>query len=123
MIIKGVFKFKSVTFRFLEIAKDENSLVVFKLNFEFLINKKISELEILRVINSFSASSPLIKTRYVGNESKKNQVIFIQEMLSFGENDSPTLLLSSLSILSIAPILFSNALNENNFPHRSVTEN
>ncbi|CAJ1768054.1 hypothetical protein CDAIGKPJ_00080 [Aeromonas salmonicida] len=44
MIIKGVFKFKSVTFRFLEIAKDENSLVVFKLNFEFLINKKISEL-------------------------------------------------------------------------------
>ncbi|EOG7035168.1 hypothetical protein ACLH5N_003998, partial [Aeromonas salmonicida] len=65
----------------------------------------------------------LIKTRYVGNESKKTQVIFIQEMLSFGENDSPTLLLSSLSILSIAPILFSNALNENNFPHRSVTEN
>ncbi|MFQ2284338.1 hypothetical protein [Aeromonas dhakensis] len=36
-VIKGVFKFKSVTFRFLEIAKDENSLGKVRISGEILL--------------------------------------------------------------------------------------
>jgi hypothetical protein len=121
-IIKGVFKFKSATLGFLEYAGADSSLVIFKLNFEFLINKKISELEILKIIDAFNATTPLIKTKYAGNEAKKTNVTFIQDIMIHGDIDTTDLLLSHLSILSFSPILFSKALNENNFPHRSVTE-
>ncbi|MBS4696383.1 hypothetical protein J4G65_13020 [Aeromonas allosaccharophila] len=121
-VVKGMFKFKSATLEFLEIARTKNSLVIFKLNFEFLINKKVSELEILRVVNAFNAVSPLIKTRYSGSEAKKTNITFLQEVMIYSECDIKALLSSHLSILSFAPILFSNALNENNFLHRSVTE-